>query len=395
MTDSKVGIFNATSWLYFYFLFFIPVEICNGIFLYHGFGLGSNLITLVKLVMVLVGMLFVMQTSKDLSRYLFLAILLFCIIIMFQGLLGSFQIRTLFIFSKLLFNAVAIYYYYYCITVNRDYRKIYNIVLFNSIVLILNIFLSYFGIGFDNYTSGDGEGFGGTGYLYAGNEVGAALLASLASLLILLRINLKSILVITCYLIAGFLVASKASLLGVVLALSFLIYYHSRGIFLLIFCAFFMLSPILWNIFSSKFELAINRWLFLIDEFGIEYFLLGGAKRVDYIVGTVFVNFQNNPLQIVFGSGWTGEPENNLFDLFEGFGLSGVALFLLWGLLILKGGSVLVTRSSTPEVRSAYVIGVMILVLSLMAGHVLQSSLMAPFMFFLWIGLKGKKLNEL
>lgn len=382
-------------WLYLYLVVLIPIELINGFFLYHGIGFGSSLISFLKFVMVLVGISFVLLTSKEVSKYLIISILIFCSLIIFQTLLGLFEIRTLFIFAKLIFNAIAIYFFYYCIAVSYEYRKIYNVVLLNSLFLILNLLMSYFGFGFDNYKSGDGEGFGGTGYLYAGNEVGAALLASLASLLLIVRTNIKLLLVILLYSIAGLLISSKASLLGIFFAIFILAYYYNRLIFIITLSIFFVLLPVLWSVFSNKFELAINRWLFLIDNYGVEYFILGGAKRVDYIVNTILTNFQNNPILLLVGSGWSGEAENNLFDLFEAFGLFGLAIFVLWCFMILKGLTTLIVRRTSSKVRSSYMIGVMVLFLSLIAGHVMQSSLIAPFLFFIWIGLKGTKINEL
>lgn len=382
-------------WLYLYLVILIPVELINGFFLFHGIGFGSNLISLIKLFMVLVGISFVLLTSKEVSKYLLISILTFFSLVIFQTFFGLFEIRTMFIFAKLIFNAIAIYFFYYCIAVSHEYRKIYNVVLFNSLFLILNLMLSYFGLGFDNYKSGDGEGFGGTGYLYAGNEVGAALLASLASLLLIIRTNIKLVIFILLYFISGLLISSKASLLGIFSAIFIISYHYNRLLFILTLTSFFILSPVLWSLFSNKFELALNRWLFLIDNYGIEYFILGGAKRVDYIVNTIMINFQNNPIQLIIGSGWSGEAENNFFDLFEAFGFFGIVIFVFWSFVILRGVGTMIVRSSSSKVRSSYMIGIMILFLSLIAGHVLQSSLIAPFLLFVWIGLEGSKINEL
>ncbi|MDO6454347.1 hypothetical protein Q4490_12305 [Neptunomonas phycophila] len=379
------------------------VETVNGVALYLGFGYLNSFFSAVKLFVCVAFFLYLLGNSKYLSSVVFVSIM----IMLLSGFLNmitlqEYSLRTVPIFFKIMINFLIVFFAYDSLKKGFVKVEIFKFVIFvNYSFLVVNITFSFFGLGFENYKSGDDVGFGGTGFLYAGNEVGVTLMLSNVAMLICFGSSLRRVFFL--FLIStlcGLLVMSKSSILGVfVTYFLFILRYNMfmcLGVASVVVAAGgFYLEKIL-----SFMNFAINRWLFLIDSYGISNFILGGNKRVEYI-GDFIDQSLSNPFIFVFGRGWIGEAENNFFDLFEAFGLLGVFLFFVWLFVFSRYFSINLRgfdRFDRSLIFASKFSILMVAFVSFIAGHTIQSSLVTPFLIILPIlflrSAKGSMRNE-
>lgn len=271
-----------------------------------------------------------------------------------------------------------------------DYNFVRLVVLINSIVLIANLYLVFFNIGFSNYgTDETGIIRGGTGYFFAGNEVaGAVLVLHALNLLIYYESKLwKTILINTVFIVASVALLSKSSILGSIL-IALLFYYFRYGVLK----AVAAITPIviimviaLYELIGSYFAQAVSLWQYRYNETGAIY-LFGGYKRWTAI-NEYIQKIIEQPLYILSGYGWTGNSENGFFDLFEAYGVVGAAIFFFWVILVFWVGFDRNTSSKVSHDRISFVVITLMLLItvSFFAGHIVQSQMMAPFLAFLYL----------
>jgi hypothetical protein len=383
---NRTGIFQLIlSILFFYYVFLIAIETANGFFIYKNIGVLNNAVVGGKLLISLLSLLFLALTSKQIFiKFLVVIAAAFLLVFSHQLWAISDNLRSVNIIFKIFSNFFAIYFIYFLISRTKNgLKKITLIITVNYGFLVFNILLGSAGIGFANYTSSDETAIGGTGFLSAGNEVGVTLLLSFAAMLLCYASNRKVIsITIICTIVAGLLVLSKATIIGVVLStIVFLFYINKTSMVVFVSTSAFILTSTL-PLWINYFQLAINRWTYLLNSYGVEAFLLGGHKRVTYIKG--YLNFiSNEPMYIFTGIGWIGEAENNFFDMVEAFGLLGLAVFLAWGVSLAAGARYFSTSfkytNTNASFKTVAFVGLLVFVISIMAGHAIQSSLIGPF----------------
>lgn len=369
---------------YFYLLFATFIETINGYFIYTGSNGGQQAVAAIKLLALALGVVFVLVSSKKGGYMLSLFLVLPSIVLLGQVVTTDFDERSTIIVAKILINVVAIYFFYYCFAKNEKWiSKVKWIVILNAIPFLANILLSLAGVGFANYKNKEGEGFGGTGFFYAGNEVGVALIACLGCVLIFAKNSKQIYLAFLVFLACAFAIISKVSLLGVMLVIFAYIFFKNKLLAVSLGGIGVSLFSILWVYFSKYFEFAVNRWLYLIEDSGVLSFVLGGNKRLGYI--EYFLDsLADSPDKLLFGFGWVGEAENNFFDMLEGYGVFGLFVFMFWFYLCFKNLIVIKTLKM-PSYSAVAVAGCLVALVSLFAGHTVQSSLITPFLAFIWV----------
>jgi len=288
--------------------------------------------------------------------------------------------RTIQVSIKIGLNVMAAYF---VVTLfkKKKYGKLWGIVIYNNSVLFFNFCLAVIGVGFVNYSAGEGKTFGGTGFFYAGNELGVALLLGVCSIIVLNKKNNVVAFALLYGLFGGLAIMSKAAIFGVVIVIAAHFYFVNKKFFFTIVAVFFVFASAAAPYIYSYFELAINRWVYFIERSGLSTFILGGEKRL-YYSSLVMSNIESNFLYFVFGAGWTGYPENNLFDLMDSFGLFGIVIFSIWVWVLMRGLRVRDFASEHPSFKTVSVIAFLVLIISVVAGHSIQSSLVLPFLGF-------------
>lgn len=262
-------------------------------------------------------------------------------------------------------------------------KKIELIININTLVLLFNICLSFFKIGYSNYgISKDGSFVGGTGFFYAGNEVGGVLLV-LSGLGLyyysgkkLVNLLLASIV----YLLCAMGLLSKTALISVALNIFFIFFLSKPYKSILVFFCLILISFFVQEYIISQLGLFWNRITFFAQQYSWQTVLTGGYKRQNAL-DDFFLLLQEMPGIIFIGNGWKGVMENNFFDVFEAFGIIGYVFFIIPGHFFVQS----LKRFSLKKKTYWIVIfnAFLIFIVSITAGHVLQSAMISPFLALL------------
>jgi len=268
--------------------------------------------------------------------------------------------------------------------------RVRRIVTFNAVILILNLSLGLFGIGFGNYGESEtGEIIGSKGFFYAGNEVSATLVAIFALVLFTYREQfkrnyLKMLAVVGVFFVASLLSLSKTSLIGFLLVLAFFMFNDLPLAKLVKFSvvtslAVMMTTP--W--WYSLLQVSIERWQFFweIRPDFLDFITSGRSERVaNYLT---WLTSDDITWQLIFGGGQrevaeVGKFENDLLDLTMSSGLLGLIFYAVWLGWAWSGLVDRLHRNIPTGTFVFYVIGIFIM-LSVIAGHVIYSATLAPF----------------
>jgi len=388
--------------LYTYLLFSTLIESFNGFFIYENVRSGQNIIVAIKLLVFL--FLFVFFISKSIKKLILASfvIIAFLVVFSFQviffpsgiglpqpgyglsseiGISGTVQISV-----KIMLNLLAANFIIYLFR-EGEIKRLRNIAYFNNVIIFLNFLLALAGVGFDNYNAGEDVTFGGTGFFYAGNELGVAMIFGAISMLVVGGSARLPVYVIVYCFLGALALLSKTALLGAFVISVAYVFFNSKKTFVVMVAAALFFTLIYAGNILEYFRFALNRWMYFIDQSGLFAFLLGGEKRVFYS-SEVFHNAIENPLYGFFGGGWTGYPENNFFDLVDGLGALGFCLFVVWGRLVFMGNGAFFRyigsgKVSVSSYRTVVVASFLVFAISIFAGHTVQSSLIIPFVGFL------------
>lgn len=387
---------------YFIELTWLLVDMFSGYLQNHGIFLPGNQ-TVSALVRIGVVALFLAIVLRyvALRRQLILALLLLCIVWILSHAMGfsltgqgdviaDVQFHLKLMLPVLLFAVLKV-------QMERgalDGTKIRRIILLNAFILILNLFLGLFGIGFGNYGESEtGELIGSKGFFYAGNEVSATLVAIFALIIFVHRDSLKkhslSILaVVGLFFVVSLMSMSKTSLLGFILVTLFALYNYlslaNKIKFGTMLTAVLLVSAPYW---MPLLQLSIERWEYfwtLRPDF-LDFITSGRSDRIeDYVA---WLTGADTPLTWIFGagqmpSGVVGLFENDLLDVTRGSGLLGLLFYGVWSWWASRGLSARVQHHRREGDFTLYMVG-MFLVLSIVAGHVIYSATLAPFIALL------------
>jgi hypothetical protein len=268
-------------------------------------------------------------------------------------------------------------------------NRIKKIVSINAIVIISNLLLGFFGIGFGNYGENEaGEMIGSKGYFYAGNEVSATLIAIFALFMAVYKEELRRnfimfFTVIGIFFIASLMSLSKTSLIGFFLVFAFVIYqYFSLSKKIIIVLSFAIASIATQPWWYPILDLAIDRWEFFWEKTDfLDFITSGRSERVVFYFK--WFNGADTFWQLFMGGGQraiveVGLFENDLLDLTISSGLLGLFFYGVW---ISWAWSGLKTRKKRHASEGPFVFYVMsiFILLSVIAGHVIYSATLAPF----------------
>lgn len=262
------------------------------------------------------------------------------------------------------------------------------------IVIMLNISLGLFGIGYSTYSNG----FGYKGFLSAGNEIGGALLICFSILSYSTLSNQKYflyVLLLLCSFLYSVLLGMKTAILGVIL-ISFVlllgVFKDNRSFIFSLMSAvlLFFLSLLLFiDIDFQKFFLFYERFQYFHAKDGLLGALLSGREiYVKTVLWDIF--FEKNIFDLIFGVGRIGLPysdstmEIDFLDILVWFGFIP---FLFWLFFLVYGGlSVAKFSLKFKDYYFVIVWGIFILISSI-AGHLFISGMTAMLIpFFIGYG---------
>jgi len=257
-----------------------------------------------------------------------------------------------------------------------------RITAINASALLGNLVLVFFNLGYEHYSGLGGPLRSGTGFLHAGNEVSVTFLALFGLAVTVKRqIGYWLFPLVAVFGLGAIALNTKTALIGFSCIVIAKIILSIRRVWLGV-CAVLTLAALFWQSLygwlQDSFAPLLWRWNKFTSEYGTDTVLLGGAKRLGYISRQTSA-LLDNPARILTGYGWSGEAENNLFDLLYGFGLVGAAIFLIWLLI----GPVQYIRFTGHLPRSQLFSSTLTLSLiaasALIAGHAVQSASLSVF----------------
>jgi hypothetical protein len=364
-------------------------DMISGYFNHNGLKLFSVIFTILKLSLSLVLFYILLKNKNSLKWYLFILIpFVFLSILHVFISNGESVASTIFVF-KITF--VVLFYLSLNILFMKQYISFITlkyILFFNIFIISINCNLSYFGMGYSNYgITEEGAIIGGSGFFYAGNAVGGTMLALYALILYIYKDNLSyAIFFLVVFVTSGIGILSKTAIFGpLLLFFIYILIFHLTFIKSMFFISVFSLINLYYiEYIIGLVEQGVNRWLFFINSYGLDVFLLGGEKRLTHINETMNM-FSDTPLYLFSGIGWYGKNENGFFDLLEAFGFFGLMLYLFLIIIIFKN----ISNGS----RDALFISsslFLIMFVSILSGHLVQSVMLAPFFSLLLLAYKYK-----
>lgn len=354
----------------------------SGVAFVAGLSLGAMFRFLV------LGLLFVIVLwSRDTDKWIPLGMLVFCFMFAAVHVIGGRDDLEMIQKTSRLMLA-PLFYLVIRDQILRGYlnwRGFLSICIANAAVLLGNLYLTFFRVGFSQYGSSEGGIFvGGSGFFYAGNEVGGT---SMALLTLLLAANIRmsmfrQLLLIGLFVAAAIGLLSRTALGGTIILVVWALFLTRPRIAFGVLTIMVGSMTVAFQQYWPYIEAVMARWKYFAGEFGVWIVVLGGAKRLGFI-GDYIDSLIENPALLFYGEGWVGETENNFFDLLEAFGIWGLIFYLIWATWAANIYLSLRNQSHHSEKSIALVGFLLLIAVSAFAGHILQSAMLAPFIAML------------
>jgi len=379
------------------------VDSVNGFFLL-GLGIDPKLSASYKLLLLV---LVLFQIGAHSVRAL--AALLACIVVLLIGSLFSLM-KTLdagaFIndFITVLKVTTAFIIFVYCVLICRHWPELVQkygkwCCHLSFVVLSLNLILGVLGFGFSSYGSADSEGsnqIGVKGFFYAGNEVSGLFILFFGTTLHLLwqRSKIGYFIFTPLVFIAGVLVATKSAMLSAVFLVFAIPLFNERNRLLnltwlkvKILLPIVLLGIVLLLVLVPVLEATglWDRFAWFYQKKGVIGIIMSG--RDEFVINAMVAFQQFASLsEILFGFGRGGlglitkdSMEIDPIDLYLWFGIAG-GMFFLFILVLFFRVSYLATKAKhSLWGPSILVINIVLFGVSVIAGHILTSGMLAPF----------------
>lgn len=376
------------------------VDSVNGFFLL-GLGIDPKLSASYKLLLLV---LVLFQIGAHSVRAL--AALLACIVVLLIGSLFSLM-KTLdagaFIndFITVLKVTTAFIIFVYCVLICRHWPELVQkygkwCCHLSFIVLSLNLILGVLGFGFSSYGKSDEGGIGVKGFFYAGNEVSGVFILFFGTALHLLwqKSKFGYFLFTPFVLLAGVLIATKSAMLSAAVLIFAIPLFNERNRLLnLTWLKVKMMLPIL--LVGVVLTLVLvplleatglwERFVWFYQKKGIIGIIMSG--RDEYVIHAMAAFQQYASMsEMLFGFGRGGlglitkdSMEIDPIDMYFWFGIAGGFLFLFLLTLFIRTSYLATTSKNSVWGPSVLVINFVLFGVSIIAGHILTSGMLAPF----------------
>ena len=402
----KIGKLKNKEFLFFFdTLIFIllfgllPIDMINGYLLREvGVSPAISLSQLYKIILLSFLFVRINITEKVLVISVFLLLLMPTIYQLFK----SFNIQLVFIdIVKIIkyLGSVLAFFYFRNIVIHKGYllKSIYRWMLFSFMIVVLNISLKLFGLGFAMYSMDTFE-IGSKGYFYAGNEVSAVLLILASFLMYWHQLFDKKMLFIIAGILSvltGLYLTSKTAILGTIFSvIYFFIFSPStkrisiRNMLFALF-SFFIVLPIglYFVVAYLKTSNVMERFSFFWNELDIYTFILSNRNTYLFDFLEIFKK-EYNIIEMILGVGQnTFETLSNhvieldFFDIYFAYGVIGTVLFLLYISFILMHSKLKsLNKNIFPFASYTKFISTLLILISFLSGHVFNSGMAAIYM---------------
>ena len=361
---------------------FILIDMVNGYLLRNGFFSISLVIKTITLLLVLVYLL----TNRSTMKYVIFVVSLILFYLITHSMILSDVVLAIKGLDWLIkFLSIFIFYIFFSKLVRENKEnQIIKIVAFSFGFLIINFIIGYLGYGYPMYGE-DETSIGTRGLIFAGNEIGAAIIVSGAILqmyFIEQRKYFKFLFIGVMMMAMGALLTSKVSILVSILITFFfplikasekLKYFRVNKIDFKFSLVILVVLPLLafgFIYYALYVSNLMDRFSFFYDKVDIISLLLSNRNIWFMEAIEVFTNTYNT-LEFLFGTGlyWTQfisekkMVEIDGIDFFMTYGFLGV--MITYGFFIL-----ILSKSQNPYVTF---ISILLIFISTSAGHILAS----------------------
>ncbi len=373
--DNKIWESNVIWGILQYLLI---IDTLNGIFIQYNIPFPiSQIVKFFLLIIITLGL-----ANYYRGLILIFATLIWCgIIYLFHSLLGSWEIYATY-YHLLKFLICAMTYAYLRLDLRKDDRIIIRterIISVNTLVILINIYISLVGLGTQSYGEATSKG-----YFYAGNEVSALYLTLIPCYLYFIskKYSVSSPQYITAIvLIIGstLLLSTKTAIVGTLFlslyVTSLAIHKRKNQIkFYLIIGIILTAISIYGIVFLSNLDIW-QRVTYIYDKGGFEYVFF--SDRDKYWQEEKHDILSAGSAAIILGLGEERTVEMDFFDTFLNYGILGIAIvygFYLY--LLIK--SYRYGRKCTIG-KIVFMSNLTLLVSSSFAGHMVFSGMAGPF----------------
>jgi hypothetical protein len=371
------------------FMLFIPIDMINGILLRSGY---PSLSAAYKSIVLIFLCIYLLKHQKQLYIFgIFLITSLFLFIHTF--ILKDVDLALSSIDMLFKFIAIIIFYLFFLeLLKQQQIEYLFFIAWISFLFLAFNIFLGALGFGYGMYGGNSESAIGTKGFIFAGNELGAAVIISGAIVMIkTLEDNyyLRFFILGLLMLILSALMASKVSMLGVIL-LFFMFpllkafknlnnfklpkkdFYYSNIMFIMV--PLLSIIGVYYALYESNL---ISRLSFFYEKMDLITLIFSNRNIWALEALEAFKNYE--PIELLFGTGrdwWQYISENKIveidpLDFLMTYGIMG--FLFIFGTIFFILYKAIKNRRNNPY--SIYIIFILLLLLamSLTAGHILNS----------------------
>ena len=397
-TDNRIFSFDIVIFALLFGL--LPIDMLNG-YLLREVGVTPPITISQLYKIILLGFLFIRINSTE--KIIFISLFSLLLLPTAYQVVSSYNIKLVFTDAvkviKYLGSVLAFFYFRTIFTHKRHLLKwVFRWFLFSFLILVINISLRLFGLGFTMYSLGTLE-IGSKGYFYAGNEISAVLIILSSFLMYWLQLYNKKMLFFIISVVAiltGLYITSKTAILGTIFTFFYFFIFspNRKGVstknilFYLLFFFVLMPSGLFLIVDFLKSSDVMERFSYFWDQLDIYTFILSNRNTYLFDFIEIFKK-EYNFLEMLIGVGQsTFETLNHnhiieldFFDIYFAYGIIGVLLFLFYiAFLLIK--SKLKSLNKRMYLFSAYTkyIVIILILLSFLSGHIFNSGMAAIYM---------------
>ena len=374
------------------------VDSINGFLLLNKVNTSISLSQLVKfpILFFMLFRIFLLNRKYSLHIFSIVFILLTSVFVNYFQIASINFIAEFTLILKLMVIPVCLYYFVCLKNINSDFynnsvSKIFKIAF---IVLFVNIFLSFVGVGYSSYSGG----IGNKGFFYAGNELSAMYLVINSYLLLNVYQNYqrKYFYLLSVIAIAlGLLISTKVSMISILFIVLLIPLTHLKLKItpkLIRNSVFFLLAIVLFTfilIENVRTSGVYARWVYFFKIYDYDFISILLSGRNITLTESWNMNAINfEPLNAFFGYSYTGFIDNlrqssffkakanemDFIDLYFMYGILGLfSVLSVWFIAIYN-----YFISSNKNIILLITI-LLILFISFISGHILYSGLSGPF----------------
>ena len=378
----------------------LVVDSVNGIILQSGLNFPISLSQLYKFLLLIIISLRLLHLSK-LNSILVFIFLIYSILTSFYHFVINENVYELvdstLQFSKFLFIIIL---FCYCSILIKIKPQLLNIILriikFNLLILILNLILGVFGLGYSSY---DSIGIGIKGYFYAANELSGLVLILFPFYLYLNQMyrkgfNLRYYVIGGLFIIFSILVATKTAIIGTIITVMFIPFLYNNKMlsftlklkpFLFKSLLIFIFIILLILIVPSLLEQTglVNKYTYVFENRDLIRIIFSGRTNLAQTSFQEFIS-SNNIIKWFIGKSGYETIEMDFFNTLFSYGLFGILIiYSFFFYLIAVSFKKVFIRSDIvdyPYAKIVLYINVLILIISTIAGHIVYSAMTGPFL---------------